>query len=112
VIPFELYFIYQNKGKFFSVESESRKINDQTTDTSNWTYSNLLDITIPPVKQKQMLSELIDYVTALPKDAIKSLGRDIQRCVCNTAACAYGLKSNFSNRSMSCATFVMHVLYQ
>ena len=49
-MSFEINFIYQNIDKFFSAESERRKINNQIADTSNWVYSNWLDITIPTMK--------------------------------------------------------------
>ena len=59
-----------------------------------------------------MLSKLKDYITALPKNAIKPLGKGIQRCLYNTTVYTYGPKSCFSTNSLSCATFVMYVLYQ
>ena len=51
-MSFEISFIYQNIDKFFSAESERRKINNQIANTSNWAYSNWLDVIIPAVKQK------------------------------------------------------------
>jgi len=71
----------------------------------------LLDTTIPSVKQKWMLSKLVNYATALPKNTIKPLGRGVQHHVHNTGAYTYGLKSYFSTRSISYAAFAMHILY-
>ena len=57
-----------------------------------------------------MLSQLADYTTAPPKDAIKPFGIDFQCHHYNTAACTYGPKSCLPTQSLSYATYAMYIL--
>ena len=109
-MSFEISFIRQNISKFFSAEADSRKLNNRIATMSNWKYSTLIDVTIPAIPQNRMLSQLVDYTMAPPKDAIKPFGIDFQCRHYTTAAYTYGSKSCPTTQSLSCATYAIYIL--